>query len=186
MGQTAAALPKTVYGMFTGQINQEHLQRIFQGFGAASNSGVVALHAYFQSTGGFVNEGIALYNFFRTLPFELHLYNGGSVASIAAVAFLGAKHRYASANATFMIHKTHMSPPPGTNAARLRAFADSIEIDDQRTRAIFDSSLKLEKGVLDQHIETELPFTAAAALTAGIIHKIKDFDPPKDAQIFNI
>ncbi len=186
MAPATPPLPTTVYAMFTGPVNQESLQRIFQGFGAASTSGVISLHALFQSTGGLVNEGVALYNFFRTLPFVLHLYNGGSVASIAAIAFLGAQHRYATANATFMIHKTHMSPPPGTNAARLRAFADSIEIDDRRTRAILDFSLKLKKDVLDLHIETELPFTADDALTAGLIHAIKDFSPPKGVKIFNI
>src|SRR5437764_9130338 len=94
--QSAIKLPKTVYAMFTGQINQEALQRLFQGFGLVSNSGVLALHLLFQSTGGFVNEGIALYNFLRAVPLQLHLYNGGSVASIAAIAFLGAQRRYAS------------------------------------------------------------------------------------------
>ena len=50
---------------------------------------VAHVHLLFQSNGGTVGDGLCLYNFFRSLPISLTFYNTGSVASVAAIAYLG-------------------------------------------------------------------------------------------------
>src|SRR5215217_2667776 len=54
---------------------------------------VAHVHMLFQSNGGTVCDGVCLYNFFRSLPISLTLYNTGSVAPVAVVAYLGAHER---------------------------------------------------------------------------------------------
>jgi ATP-dependent Clp protease protease subunit len=41
-----------------------------------------------QSTGGFVGDGIAIYNYLRNVPIEIIAYNGGMVSSIAVLVFI--------------------------------------------------------------------------------------------------
>jgi ATP-dependent Clp protease protease subunit len=178
--------PRVVHATFAGPIDQASVQRIFTGFGIALGSGVQSIHLLFQSAGGMVGDGVALYNYFKSLPVDLHLYNAGTVASIATIAFLGAKQRYAAASATFMIHKTRFAPGAGTNAAQLRAMAEMADIDDTRTRAILQDHLVLPENRLNEHLDSEVPFTAAAALECGLVTAIEDFSPPPGGQLFNV
>src|SRR5689334_8558543 len=131
-GTPSKQTPTVVYATLAGQIDQAMVQRVFQGIAVAVNNGVREIHLLFQSLGGGVGEGISLYNYLRTLPIELHIYNAGTLASIAVIAFLGGKHRYASTHATFQIHRTWfnsalLTSPVAANATRLRSVADSLE-----------------------------------------------------------
>jgi ATP-dependent Clp protease, protease subunit len=167
------------------------VQRVYQGISVAINGGVRVIHLLFHSNGGIVPDGFALYNYLRTLPIELHAYNAGGVSSIALIAFLGAQHRYASANATFMIHRTYanaalFTSAAAANAARLRGITQSLEIDDTRTRIILKANLTLSDAELDDHLANEIPFDANAALQCGLITAIRDFVPPPGMKLFNI
>jgi ATP-dependent protease ClpP protease subunit len=158
----------------------------FHSFAVAVNNGVKTVHFLFQSSGGLVGDGIALHNYFRNLPIELHAYNTGSVSSIGVIVFLGAHNRYASANATFVIHKTHMNPGSPANAERARGMADSMKIDDARTLAIFRDNLSLSNRRLERYRTSELPFDAQAALDCGMIKEVRDFQVPAGHPLSNI
>jgi ATP-dependent Clp protease, protease subunit len=178
--------PKSpVYATLAGTIDQALVQKIFNAGAIIINAGAPAVHLLLQSSGGTVGDGIAIYNYFRGLPVELHTYNGGSVSSIAVIAFLGAKHRYAAANATFMIHRTH-TVSVTANAARLRGFAESLEIDDTRTRSILATHLNLPVDRLDYHLINEPPFDANEALSCGLVTSIQEFRPPAGQALFNL
>ena len=83
-----------------------------------------------------------LYNFFRTIPIELTLYNGGQVSSAGVVAFLGARHRKTSPNATFMIHRSTNTAQFATST-KLTHMAQSLILDDQRCEAIIRNHVNL-------------------------------------------
>src|SRR5882672_2383880 len=121
MGANPQPLPPVVYATFSGEINQDSVARIIKGVTSVMGQ-VTHLHVLFNSTGGFISDGICLYNFFRALTLDLTLYNGGSVSSIAAIAFLGAHHRKTSTYGTFMIHRSHSSPQ-GATASKLEDIA---------------------------------------------------------------
>src|ERR1035438_7167886 len=104
-----SASPSELYAVFCGQIDQLSVQHIFAAVEEASRNSVKSIHILFQSSGGCVGDGVCLYNFFRVLPFDLTLYNVGSVQSIAAIAYLGAKHRKTSAHALFQLLPICMS-----------------------------------------------------------------------------
>src|SRR5213080_2998307 len=99
-------LPSEVWATFAGPIDQAAVQRALSNLATASGTGVKHVHLLFQSLGGTVGDGVCLYNVFRALPFDLTLYNAGSVQSIAVISYLGAKRRKASTHATFAIHRT--------------------------------------------------------------------------------
>lgn len=184
--QQQPQIQPTIYATLAGGIDQATIQRVFQGIAVAINGGVQTLHLLMQSAGGIVADGVALYNYFKNLPLDLHLYNGGGVSSIAVVAFLGARHRYASANATFMIHKTYFNVSAATNAARASGMANSLKIDDARTRAILKLHLNITDRRLEKHLVDELPFTAQDAFACGMVTAIQDFSPPAGQKLFNI
>ena len=83
------APPQTVCATFAGIIDNQSLGRIFQNFAGASQGGVTEVHLLFQSLGCSIPDGISLYRFFDTLPLTLHIYNTGSVQSVAVLAYVG-------------------------------------------------------------------------------------------------
>src|SRR6266478_7143336 len=125
----AQQAPSEIFATFAGSIDQNALQRIFSGVSGAMTSKVQRIHLLFQSTGGSVPDGVCLYNYLHSLPIEISLYNVGTVASIAALAYLGAKVRKTSASATFMLHRTQIIPQSAT-AERLQSIGKSVSLDD--------------------------------------------------------
>jgi ATP-dependent Clp protease, protease subunit len=150
------------------------------------NSGVKTVDSIFHTTGGMIADGVALYNYFRAVPIDLHLYNIGSVSSIGVIAFLGARHRYASANATFVVHKSHYAPNTPTDANRASGMADALKIEDTRTQAILEANLTISLDQLNKHLLTEFPFDAKSALGCGLIQEIREFAVPAGGMLNNI
>jgi ATP-dependent protease ClpP protease subunit len=83
--QVSQQLPLVVYGTFCDDINQESAHRIMTNFAGAYQRGVRELHLFFNSSGGIVTDGVGLYNYFLSLPFELHIYNPSAVDSAAMI-----------------------------------------------------------------------------------------------------
>jgi ATP-dependent Clp protease protease subunit len=176
--------PIDVHGFFAGQIDMQAVQRIANAITLTSNNGVKRIHMLFQTAGGTVGDGICIYNMLRTAPVEVILYNAGTVASIGVIAYLGASKRKTSANATFMVHKTHFSPV-GATADRLLSAADTALLDDQRIEAILHEHIKeLPDDKWDVHKGADLWLSADEALKAGLATEIGDFAPPKGVQLF--
>lgn len=178
-------LPPDVYAIFAGSIDQSALQRIVNALSTASTSGVRHVHLLFQSTGGGIGEGIALYNLFRALNFDLTLYNAGTVASIAVIAYLGAKHRKTSAHATFMIHRTQTTTEYA-NTETIKTLAESAILNDRRTEAILRDHIKMPADKWADFDHNDLHFSAEDAVKFGIAHEIGDFVPPGGAKLFSI
>jgi ATP-dependent Clp protease protease subunit len=185
MATQGIALPPEVYGLFSDAINQASLQRIFNTAAVACKGGVRHAHILFQSVGGFVGDGIALYNFFRTIPIELTLYNAGSVQSIATVAFLAAAHRKVSANGSFQIHLS-AGPPLAATLAQIEGIAEGIQVDDARTEAILRKHLRLSDEEWTQLVRRGLTFGASASVDRGFADEIAEFSPPPGTEVFNI
>src|SRR5438552_18583391 len=121
--------PDEVYGMFCGLIDQPAAQRIMHGINIATQTGKTRVHLLLQSTGGSIGDGICLYNYFRSCPIGLSIYNLGQLSSIAVIAYLGASDRVATANATFMLHQA-ITPAVAMTATTLISAAEGLKIDD--------------------------------------------------------
>ena len=177
--------PHEVWATFAGEIDHLAVNRFFAAFAVASANQVRHVHLLLQSTGGTVADGVCLYNFLSTLPVEVSLYNGGTVASAAASVYLGAKTRKVSATGTFMVHRTRAAPA-GVTAERLQALGKSVLLDDQRTEAILRAHLSLPEDLWEVHKVADLWLSAAEAVEYGMANEIADFAPPKGVRLFAI
>jgi ATP-dependent Clp protease, protease subunit len=176
--------PNEVFGIFAGPVDQAAVSRIGNAAAITSSSRVTHVHLAFQTTGGSVSDGVALYNIFRCLPIPLTLYNIGSVQSAGVMAFLGAPTRCVSAHGTFMIHRT-TSPPVAATSDRLEVMMQSVLLDDTRTESIFSSAnLNLTKAQKQIHKFADLWLSADEAIKAGVASHIREFAPPKGIQLF--
>jgi ATP-dependent Clp protease protease subunit len=179
------ALPADVYAVFCSSIDQAAVQRLFAAVALASQKSVQRVHLLFQSTGGNVADGVCLYNFFKTAPVDITLYNVGSVQSVAAVAYLGARNRKTSARATFQFHRTTASPQ-GVRIGQLKTIAESVIADDARTESILREHLNISAdkwAVLDRG---DLWFTGDEAIAARIADQIAEFAPPAGSMIYSL
>jgi ATP-dependent Clp protease, protease subunit len=179
-------LPKTVYATFSGPIDQTTLPRFFQNFAVAVTGKVEIVHLLFQSGGGGIPDGISLYNFFNSLPLALHLYNTGAVQSIAVVSYLAGRHRFVSAHANFMIHKSHFATGDRGNAAKLGTLAQTLSVEDARIEGILRADTKILEEVWSRHALQDVYLTAQEAVEFGVADEIREFDIPLGSQVFNI
>lgn len=183
---TAAPLPAEVYAVFCGGIEQATAQKIVNGLTGAINSGTVKhVHVLFQSAGGYVGDGVFLYNFFRSIPIELTLYNGGQISSAGVVAYLGARKRLTTKSATFMIHRSANSPQFAT-ASRLQHIAQTLILDDQRTETIVREHVKLPDELWDALATQDVYVSGEEGIEFGISHAVGEFSPPAGSKVFNL
>ncbi len=143
------------------------------------------VHLLFQSAGGYVGDGVFLYNLFRSIPIELTLYNVGQICSAAVIAYLGAGHRKTTNDAIFMIHRSTNSPQFAT-ATKLGHISKSLVLDDQRTEAIIRSHVKLPSGLWDAMQHHDVYVSGEEAVQFGISTEIGQFAPPPGTQVYNL
>lgn len=179
------SLPPDVYAVFCGGIEQATAQKIVQGVTAAMANKVQRIHAIWQTAGGFVGDGVFLYNLFRSLPIELTLYNVGQISSAGVTAYLGAKHRKTTTGATFMIHRSTNSPQFAT-ADKLERVAKSLVLDDERTEAIVRENVNLPKELWTELQYHDIYLSGKEAVEYGIATEIGEFSVPAGTQVFNM
>jgi ATP-dependent Clp protease protease subunit len=143
------------------------------------------VHLLFQTAGGYVGDGVFLYNLFRTIPIELTLYNAGQISSAGVVAYLGAKHRKTTRNATFMLHRSASNQQFAT-AAKLAHAAKSLILDDERTEAIVREHIKFPSELWDKIEHHDVYVSGEEAVKFGLADEIAEFAPPLGTQVYNI
>lgn len=72
--------------------------------GAFAREDFGSLTLIFSTEGGDTREGIALYNFFRSLPHPVRMHAGGHVDSMGVVVYLAGHERTCSPASRFFFH----------------------------------------------------------------------------------
>jgi len=183
--QPKPAIPEVVYAMFCGGIEQATAQKVVNSLAIAMGGKVKHIHLLFQSAGGYVGDGVFLYNLFRSIPVELTLYNVGQISSAGVVAYLESRRRKTSRSATFMLHRSTNSPQFAT-ASKLDHIAKTLVLDDQRSEEIVRAHVSFPAELWDQLRERDIYLSAEDAVRFGIADEITDFAPPTGTQVFNI
>lgn len=178
-------LPEVVYAVFSKGIDTASVQSFGENLAIATQDGVKEAHIFFQSWGGNVQDGIALYNLLKVCPFDVTLYNPGLISSIAVITYLGAKTRKTSANAMFMIHRTSFTPQTATSG-QLHNLAEAAGLGDAVTEAILRAHIKMPIDRWDHMKNYDLYLTAQQAVEYKIADGIGDFSPPLGAKIFSL
>lgn len=170
----------------SGDVNSDMVHRVFDAVSGMSEAGVDTAHILIQSNGGYVSDGLCMYNFLSNAPVKFVMYNAGAVASIAVILFLAGSARYASETARFMVHKSHATASPGARPDALNIIVEGLRADDARTEAILRKHIELTPEQWAIHQYSDLHLTARDAKIAGMITDVADFAPPRGVHMRNI
>ncbi len=170
----------------SGDVNSDMVRRVFDAVADMTEDRITTAHILIQSNGGYVSDGICLYNYLSKLPIRICTYNAGAVASIAVILFLAGEERYASDTARFMVHKSHASAPHGARPDALRIIVEGLQADDARTEQILREHVQLSPEHWRIHEYSDLHLTASEGLKVGMIEEVKDFVPPRGQRVANI
>ena len=95
---------KTKYIVFTAGVSPQTIGKLREAIVQAVNGRYTELYILLSSSGGDVNEGLALAALLRSLPVKVVMHNIGQIDSVANVIFAAGHTRYAQANASFLFH----------------------------------------------------------------------------------
>jgi ATP-dependent Clp protease protease subunit len=186
MSDTPTSAGNDAWFTLAGDVNSDMVHRVFEAVAAMTARGVDTAHVLVQSNGGYVSDGLCLYNFLTNVPIDFVMYNGGAVASIAVILYLGGRRRYASDTARFMVHKSHATAAPGARPDALKIIVDGLRADDARTEQILRTHVELTPEHWAVHEYSDLHLTAREAKVVGLIDDVADFAPPRGAHLVNI
>ena len=185
-GETQNNTEQHGYFTLSGDVNSDMVRRVFNAAADITEDKLTTVHILIQSNGGYVSDGICLYNFLSKLPLDIITYNAGAVASIAVTLFLAGRQRHASDTARFMVHKSHATASPGSRPDALSIIVEGLRADDMRTERILRGHVNLTQEQWQVHAYSDLHLTAEQALDVGMIDSIRDFAPPKGKRLTNI
>ena len=177
---------KEAWFTLSGDVNSDMVHRVFEAVGHMTEDGIERAHVLVQSNGGYVSDGLCLYNFMSNAPVEFVMYNGGAVASIAVIMYLAGTRRYASETARFMVHKSHATASPGSRPDALNIIVEGLRADDARTESILRKHIELTPEQWGIHQYSDLHLNSRDAKIARMIDDVADFAPPKGAILRNI
>jgi ATP-dependent protease ClpP protease subunit len=178
---------KQTHLSFCGPIDSHGASRIADALNTAVNKGVDDVYLTMSSPGGYVADGIFLYNHIRALPLDVHMHNVGSVSSIAVVVFLAGRHRNVSQHAAFLIHPTTVAANNASLApAPLKSALDTALAEDIRTEEILRAHARLPEELLAARRHRDVFLSASEAIRYGLADTVREFALPKGSQIFQI
>ena len=177
---------KTAYYGFTGVIEPASATRIATAFNHAVNNGYDEIHLCLSSTGGYVADGVFLYNHVMSLPAPVIIHNAGTVMSIATAFYVAAKTRYCSKHGVFMIHPTQMPAQSNMQAEQLQSSLTAALADDHRTENILRERARIPDSILTERRFKEVYITAEQAVEFGLAHEIVEFSLPQGNEIIQI
>ncbi len=177
---------KTAYYGFTGIIDSGSVTRITSAFNLAVNNGYEEICMCLSSTGGFIADGIYLYNHIRSLPVKVIIHNTGTVASIATAVYVGAEERYCSEHGIFLIHPTEMPAQEYMRAERLQANLTAALAEDKRTEDILRQRATIPEDILATRRFNDVHITPEDAVKFGLAHDICEFALPEGNEILQI
>lgn len=141
-----------------------------------------------SSDGGSVTNGITLYNFLKSLPINLTIFNIGAINSIANVIFLASDKRYAVKNSSFMFHGVGFDIPQGGRLVEkdLKEKLETITNDQENIADIIISKTSFTRDEIDKMFFEQKTISPQKAKDRGIIQEIKELKIPPGARIISL
>lgn len=172
---------------FTGQITAESSNRIAGTINSLMHEKRNNILFVFNTTGGYVSEGVYLHTYLKGLPINLTMHCVGDVASIGIPIFLSATHRLCSRYSRFLIHPTAI--PAQSGPVDARALLDSLHRatdGDARVRDILNESECVPTDVVDRSLSSEVIIDPGQALQWGLVQEVKEFQLPPGVDALQI
>lgn len=115
---------------------------------------VDTINVHINSMGGYVNEGLAIFNVLKNNKAVVNTVVDGFACSAASVVFMAGDKRIMNSASALMIHNAWMQPNPG-NAAQLRQQADEIEKISQAAGNAYMERVNISRPELDAMLDGE-------------------------------
>lgn len=156
-------------------------------FASAINDGHDEIHFFLSTLGGSVADGITLYNFIRSLPAKVIVYNTGSVNSTGNIIYQAGSRRVCAAVASFMFHGVGFDVQNARlEMKQLKERMDNLTNDQSMVADILVRHTELGTDDVNQ-LFLEMAFVnAQEALKRGITDEIRDFRLPKGMRILQL
>lgn len=132
------------------------------------------IELYINSIGGYVDEGVSIYNLLKRQSVPVTAYIDGMACSIASVVAMAADKIVMPSNTTMMIH--HAVGGCYGNAKEHRDYAEQLEkISTASTNSyLVHASEKLTREKLEPLLDAETFLTAQEAFDLGLCDEIVD------------
>ena len=177
---------KSIYYTFTGPIDSAAASRIAAAMNHASNEAYDHVYMAFSSLGGYVADGIFLYNLIRGISCDVTIHNIGSVCSIASVIYAAADERLCSQHGIFMVHPTALPISDSMNVERLQASLDATLADDRRTESILRERTSIPDNILAARTVKDVHISPQDAVKFDLAHRVCELQLPRGVQIIQI
>jgi ATP-dependent protease ClpP protease subunit len=132
------------------------------------------IELYINSIGGYVDEGVSIYNLLKRQSVPVTAYIDGMTCSIASVVAMAADKIVMPSNTTMMIH--HAIGGCYGNAKEHREFATQLDkISEASTNSyLVHAGNKLTRETLEPLLDAETFLTAEEAFNIGLCDEILD------------
>lgn len=132
------------------------------------------IELYINSIGGYVDEGMSIYNLLKRQSVPVTAYIDGMACSIASVVAMAADKIVMPSNTTMMIH--HAVGGCYGNAKKHREFATQLDkISEASTNSyLVHAGDKLTRETLEPLLDAETFLTAEEAFNIGLCDEILD------------
>lgn len=132
------------------------------------------IELYINSIGGYVDEGVSIYNLLKRQSVPVTAYIDGMACSIASVVAMAADKIVMPSNTTMMIH--HAIGGCYGNAKEHREFATQLDkISEASTNSyLVHAGNKLTRETLEPLLDAETFLTAEEAFNIGLCDEILD------------
>ena len=180
-------MAKTAYFGFTGPIEASSVTRVCSALNHAVNNGCDDVYLAFSSPGGYIADGVFLYNHIRAMPIPITIHATGNIASVAVAIFVGATTRFSSKHVLFMVHPaTVPGSTEGMSWERLRTLMQSALAEEDRTEGILRERCAIPDDMLTARRFSEVHFSAQDAVKFGVAHEVKEFSLPPGHSVAQI
>lgn len=135
---------------------------------------IEGIEIYINSIGGYVDEGVSIYNLLKRQSVPVTAYIDGMTCSIASVVAMAADKIVMPSNTTMMIH--HAVGGCYGNAKKHREFATQLDkISEASTNSyLVHAGDKLTRETLEPLLNAETFLTAQEAFDIGLCDEILD------------
>ena len=177
-----------VYVSFSAEIDVKTTESLIAVMSNLVNLGVQQVYLILNTPGGFVANGLNIYNILRGMPFELTTHNAGNVDSIGNVIFLAGSKRYATPNATFMFHGVgfDITSDQRLEEKKLRELLGGIMSNHRQIGSIIAQHTNLNAREIARLFREAQTKDASWAINKGIIHDIRDVQIPTGCPVISL
>ncbi len=146
------------------------------------------LHLLIASPGGFIDPGMAMYNFLRGIPVPVTTYNYGNVDSVATVVYCAGKRRLATPQCRFLIHGVTwtFSQPATLTEQQIREIIGNVDATKKNIAGVIAATSGQPVAKVEADMLSSLTLQAVEAKTYGLAHDLTETLVPPGADLIGI